>query len=168
MSIVLLAPPVSPGIAVFERLRSQGDEVRVIERDEGSAARWKERGGFVALAREWDDDLIERASYEARTIVVFALSATDELLEMVVSGARRSGVDRIVVVQSHPSIPTPLTDAGIDHVVLGIGKRSRFVRRAALDDDTVARAVDAADDLAGNPRIGIDLTTAVGRAALGL
>ena len=131
---------------------------------------WKERGAFVAVAMEWDADLIERASYEARTIVVFPQPDRDEteLLEEIVTGAGVTSVDRVIVIRSEAGIPPPLVSARVDHVVLATGKRSLLRRAKPVEDDLIARAVDAADDLDGKPRLVVDLTTDSGRAGLDL
>jgi hypothetical protein len=170
VSIVLVGPTGPLGDTVFDRLNEQGDAIRVIVEDETSGAKWKQRGAFVAVAKEWDADLIERASYEARTIVVFPQETRDEseLLEEVATGAGVTSVDRVIVIRSEASVLKPLVGARVDHVVLGTGKRSLLRRGKPVDDDVIARAVDAADDLDGKPRLVVDLTKASGIRALGL
>ena len=170
MSLVLVGPSGTLGDAVFNRLTGQGDAIRVVVADETAGAEWKERGAFVAVAREWDADLIERASYEARAIVVFPQPDRDEmeLLEETVTGAGVTSVDRVIVIRSEAGTPPPLVSARVDHVVLGTGKKSLLRRSQPADDDLIARAVDAADDLDGKPRLVIDLTTEQGLATLGL
>lgn len=170
MSVLLIGPSGSMGEAVFERLKQHGDDVRVIEDSDDSAKLWKARGGFVALAREWDADLIERASYEARTIVVFPRPdrGEAELLEEVIQGAKTASLERIVVIREDSGVPEALRASEIDHVVLRTGKASLFRRSKPVDDAVVAAAVDAADDLGGHPRLEVDLTREEGRALLGL
>ena len=170
MSLVLVGPNGSLGDAVFNRLSGQGDGIRVIVADDAAGAEWKRRGAFVAVAEEWDADLIERASYEARTIIVFPQPDREEveLLEEVVTGAGVTSVDRVIVIRSEASVPQPLVGARVGHVVLGVGKRSVLRRSKPVADDLVARAVDAADDLDGKPLLAIDLTGREGPAQLGL
>ena len=170
MSLVLVGPSGSLGEAVFDRLIDQGDAIRIIVAAESEGAEWKRRGAFIAVANEWDADLIERASYEARTIVVFPQPDRDEteLLEEVVTGAGVTSVDRVIVIRSEASVPEPLIGARVDHIVLATGKRSLFRRSKPVEDDLIARAVDAADDLDGKPRVVIDLMTQRGRSALNL
>lgn len=170
MSVVLLGPPGSLGRAVFDRLVAQGDEVRVVEDRVSEGDQWKARGAYVAVAQEWDYDLIERASWAARTIVVFDRPDRDHetLLEAVVRGATRASVGRIIVVRDTPDVAPPLAAGGIDYAVLGIGKRSLLRRSGRVDDERVAEAVDAADDVSGSLREALDLTRDSSWARLGL
>lgn len=170
MGVLLVGPSGSLGRAVFARLRDQGDEVRVIEDEPAAGEEWKRAGGYVALASEWDDDLIERASYEARTVVVFPRPdrSEAELLEAVVAGARTAAVERIVALRSKPDIPPTLASSGLDYVVLAMGRRSLLRRSNAVPDHIVAAAIDAADDLDGHPHLLVDLTTEGDRRVLGI
>jgi uncharacterized protein YbjT (DUF2867 family) len=159
MSLLLIAPPHELGGVLIERLISEDDEVRVIEPRPDRAQTWRDLGAHVA-AGPIDADLVERAAYNTRTVVVFDAAELREILE----GVLNAGVGRLVMC-------TPRLDrgaieliaqAGVDYVALASG---RFRRRSA---DEVAAAIDAADDLQGEPRLTVDLTSRDGRAHLGL
>jgi nucleoside-diphosphate-sugar epimerase len=170
MSVVLIGPAGALGRAVFARLRGQGDDIRVIESDPAAADEWKDAGAFVATADEWDADLIERACYEARTVVVFPRADRDEarLLDEVVAGAVAASIDRIVVLTQRPEIPDRLASSPLDHVVISMGKRSLLRRSVPVEESLVAEAVDAADDLEGHPRLFVDLARGEGAKLLGI
>lgn len=168
MSVVLIGPSGSLGRAVFERMRGQGDDIRVVEGDPVAAEEWKRGGAFVAQAREWDADLIERASYEARTIVVFPRDDDPKFFDELVIGAGAAAVDRIILLTQRAAVPEQLEEIRTDHVVIAMGKRSRLRRSTLVDDDRVAEAIDAADDLAGHPRLLVDLTKGDGGRLLGI
>jgi hypothetical protein len=158
------------GRAVFDRLAGQGDEIRVIDDDPAAADAWKRRGGFAALASEWDADLIERAAYGARTIVVFPATGRDtgRLLEAVVEAAGPAQLDRIILIGNDDGARHVLESNDIDHVVLAPGKASLLRRSPRIEDARIAEAVDAADDLPGSPRLFLDLTRADSWELLGL
>jgi hypothetical protein len=158
------------GRAVFDRLRAQGDEVRVIEDDPIAAAVWKERGGYTALAREWDADLIERAAYGARTIVVFERKDRDpeEVLMETLKATAPAGVDRLILIRARATVPAELEGSDVAYVLLATGKRSLLKRTPAITPEQLARAVDAADDLTGSPRLVLDLTESAALRTLGL
>jgi hypothetical protein len=158
------------GRAVFDRLREQGDEVRVIEDDPIAAEAWKERGGYAALAREWDADLIERASFGARTIVIFERRDRnpEELLTETLKAAVPAGLDRVILIREKASVPASLEGSDVAYVILATGKRSLLKRAPTITPERLGRAVDAADDLAGTPRLALDLTEAAALRTLGL
>lgn len=171
MSVVLVGPSGSLGAAVIARLRAQGDEVRVIEDDPAAAEAWKAQGAFVAFGDEWEMDLIERASHEARTIVVFEREGREllETLPEVEKAAGLTSLDRIVVVTYDPSKAVAgLSIKAPSYVILGTGKRSLFKKTAKLSDEAIARAVDAADDLPGSPELVLDLSKPDDALLLGL
>jgi hypothetical protein len=62
--------------------------------------------------------------------------------------------------------------SGLDYVLLRIGASAArfvpFVGRKRARVPALAQAIDAADDLAGNPRLDLDLTTIEGWAVLGV
>lgn len=170
MGVVLLGPTERLGRAVFDRLAGQGDEIRVLEDHPLAADAWEERGGFVALAGEWDADLIERASYGARTIVVFERNRGElpAVLEAVIKAAGPAGVDRLILLTGSVDVPPVLEAAGIDYVVLATGKQTLFTRSRLVPEQIVAEAVDAADDLPGSPRLAVDLTDRSSWSSIGL
>jgi hypothetical protein len=136
--------------ALTRRLTAQGDQVRVV----GSGGE-AYPGAHVAVGDPGDDDLVERAAQGARTVVAGQRGRAAAL-----EGAARAGVDRAV-----------LLDGGADRVPEGMSwvllVTRRRLRRSPAPDD-VAEAVDAADDMAGEPRLVADLTTAEGWRALRL
>ena len=168
MSVVLIGPSGSLGRAVLSRLMDQGDDIRVIEDDPTAADGWKAMGAHVAQAPEWDADLIERASFGARTLVVFEDARGAAVVAEAVRAAGPAGVDRIVLVVGQPQMPPELEFSELSYVVIARGRRSRLKRASVADDELVARAVDAADDLAGRPRLVVDLTDDSSLASLGL
>ena len=155
MSIVVVGASGELGAAVVTRLLEAGDEVGVIESSPERAEGWRRAGANVARGSSRDADLIERASQNARTIVV--LAADQEVLGAAVEGARLAGVERIVAtaVRRTPEQIALLSSSGLDYVVLETGRR---MLGAATPAD-VGRAVDAADDLPGRPRLELSLKT---------
>jgi hypothetical protein len=149
--------------AVIERLVGAGDEVRVIEPDPARGEGLRALGAFVALGSPDDFDLVERAAQNVRTIVVLV----DLDLEPVVRGASAARVDRVVVVGGSSATPGPLEEAAIDYVVLRVPP-PRLLRGPRVSEEAVAEAIDAADDMAGDPRLVVDLGTAEGWRSLGL
>lgn len=138
---------------VAERLLAQGDEVRALGTTLGPELAGL--GVHVARGPYLDDDLIERAAQNVRTIVVF--EPTLETASVVVAGAANAGVGRIVVVGSRldDAALSALTGSSLEHVILRVPRPGVFTR--ALDEGRIAEAVDAADDLPGELRMDLDL-----------
>ena len=156
MTIVVLGASGELGAAVVNRLLEAGDDVGVIEPSPERAELWRRAGALVAPGSSSDADLIERAAQAARTLVV--LGADQEVLNAAVEGARFAGVGRIIVTgpRSKPESIALLRASGLDYVVLVTGRR---LLGAASPAD-VGRAVDAADDLPGRPRLELSLRRA--------
>ena len=156
MSVVVLGASGELGAAVVNRLLEAGDDVGVIEPSPERAEGWRRAGAHVARGSSSDADLIERASQNARTIVV--LDADQEVLSAAVDGARLAGVERIVATgaRTAPELIALLRSSGLDYVVLETGRRLL----GAASPVEVGRAVDAADDLSGRPRLELSLRTA--------
>jgi uncharacterized protein YbjT (DUF2867 family) len=160
VSVLLIGPAPELGTALIRRLIAQDDEVRVIEADEKVAARWRSLGAHVASGDITDSDLIERAAHGVRTLVLFDGEAA--AVDPVVEGASLARVDRLVLCSSGLSSAAmgSIRGSGIDYVVLRTGStRRRFWggRNQALSSEDIAEAVDAADDLAGKPKLDLDL-----------
>jgi uncharacterized protein YbjT (DUF2867 family) len=155
MTVVVLGASGEVGVAVVNRLLEAGDEVGVIEPSPQRAEVWRRAGAHVARGSTRDADLIERASQNARTIVV--LDADQEVLAAALEGARLAGVDRIVAtaVSGTPEQMALLRSSGLDYVMLKTGRRLL----GAFTPADVGRAVDAADDLPGRPRLNLSLKT---------
>jgi uncharacterized protein YbjT (DUF2867 family) len=158
------------GEALARRLIEQGDEVRVIDASPDHVAGWEALGVHVARGSESDADLVERAAQNVRTIVVIEdeLGRADDVIEELVTAAARANVSRIVVWGAGPSdaIREHLQRSGMEFVLLSSGKKGLL--RKGPDPTAVAEAIDAADDIAGEPHLVVDLNDAGGRAALGL
>ena len=162
MSILLvgLAEDLMPPL--IRRLTEQGDEVRVLEADAIASDRWRSLGAHVASGPQWDADLIERAAQNVRTIAVGDRHDRDptELMEALVEGGELASRDmRLVVVGDVlPRALSVLRDSKLAYVILGPPARRRLLgRRPSLPPERLAEAVDAADDLAGEPRLELDL-----------
>lgn len=150
MSVLLTGLEPELVAAVTRRLTEQGDQVRVVAR--GGVTY---EGAHVALGEPGDDDLVERAAQGARTIV-----AGIEGRAAALAGAARAGVDRAVLIGGDADdVP-----GSISWVLLVTKRR---LRRGPAPED-VAEAIDAADDMAGEPRFVADLTTEEGWRALRL
>lgn len=162
MSVLLVAPSGDIGRAIVTRLIEQGDEVRVVtDRDEGS---WRRLGAHVAVGDTADDDLIMRAGQHSRTIVLFGSDRTR--IESALAGAATARIERAVfVLDDAQRLPEGAADRLSSYVVLQTGRSRRRPRIAAAD---LARAVDAADDLAGAIALRVDLREASAWKALGL
>lgn len=156
MSVVVVGASGELGAAVVNRLLEAGDEVGVIEPSPERAEGWRRAGAHVARGSSSDADLIERAAQNARTLVV--LGADQEVMSAAVEGARLAGVERIVATGARfePELTALLRSSGLDYVVLETGRR--LLGGAASPAD-VGRAVDAADDLPGRPRLELSLKT---------
>jgi hypothetical protein len=152
------------GEALIERLLDASDTVSVIEDDEALASTWTELGAHVARGPLTDADLIERAAQSARTVVVME-RANDDLAAVVsaaIDGAAgaRPGI-RVVVCAARldDEITGLVSRSGLEHVLLRTGGRRAWMLRDALDAKALATAIDASDDLAGSPRLDLDLRT---------
>jgi uncharacterized protein YbjT (DUF2867 family) len=162
VSILLIGAEGDLGEAVVTRLVDQGDEVRVIEPDGRAAGRWRALGAHVAAGSPDDADLVERAAQNVRTVVVL----NDHEAEPILRGARAARVGRLVVCTG-ARYRHDLAAGDFEYVVLTV-PRTRFGRRPALSPGALAAAVDAADDLAGRPRMSVDLGDPSGWRRLGL
>ena len=155
MSVLLVGVEPALARALIPRLLEEGDQVRaVVAADEDAAAF---AGAHVATGDAGDDDLVERAAQGARTIVLGGGAA---VRAAALEGAARAGVDRAVLIDGDAeSVP-----GSMSWVLLVTRRR---IRRGP-PIEAVAEAVDAADDMAGEPRLTADLTRSEGWAALGL
>ena len=160
MSLLLIDPPADVGEEVVTRLVRQGDEVRVLERNPTRASLWTRLGAHVARGDPADDDLIERAATNCRTLVTF--TDDDARLEAAAQGARAARVERMIaVVEKAREVPA-------DVEVIVIVARSKGLLRKPTPPGAVAAAVDAADDLAHVPSKLLDLSDREAWTALGL
>jgi uncharacterized protein YbjT (DUF2867 family) len=141
--------------AVVTRLREQDDEVRAIHAGPVTASKLEALGVHIARGPYLDADLIERAGQNCRTVVVIEPEA--DVLDEVVTGMVAARIPRLVAAaRSLPSATVErATEAGLEFVALKTAPRG-LLRRSTTDED-LAEAIDAADDIAGNPRLQLDL-----------
>jgi hypothetical protein len=170
MSVLLLAPPRALGEAVISALRAQGDEVRVVEAEPELADGWRKLGAFVASGPAEDSDLVERAAQNCRTLVFFDVTDKDApVIGSTLAAISPTTVDRVVMISSEPALRCVelLRTQRLDYVFLRASRRT-LLRRSAPSPAAIAEAIDAADDLAGSPRLELDLSDPAGVRALGL
>lgn len=162
MSVLLVGLDEDLTEVLIGRLVAEGDEVRVLEADERAGGRWRSLGAHLATGPQWDADLIERAAQNVRTIVVGARhhESREELLAAVLEGGAMASKDmRVVVVGDgrDKMAADALRSSPLAYVLLGAGRRTLLTRKRSLSVESLAGAVDAADDLAGEPRLELDL-----------
>ena len=159
--------------ALVARLLAAGDDVRALAPDADAAARWRALGAHVAVGGATDPDLVERAAQGVRTVVVAlrppraplgrAPSASEGVLESVVEGARAASPSvRLVVYADALREEERDAVARVEHIVL----LARGLRPPPAE--AVAEAIDAADDLAGQPRVELDLRRSAAWETLGV
>ena len=159
MSVLLVGLSPDVGRVLTRRLLEEGDQVRVILRPGEDAASYE--GAHVATGDAADDDLVERAAQGARTIVLGDLD--DDTRSAALTGAARAGVDRAVLLgKAGGEVP-----AAMSWVAL-VTPRPLFGLRRGPGPEELAEAVNAADDLAGEPRTVVDLGTDEGWRTLRL
>lgn len=165
MSVLLVGTSGEVAVAVVERLVAQGDDVRVVEPEPDAAPRWRALGAHVARGRADDADLLERAAQNVRTIVVLD---ADPPFDAIVEAALKASVGRIVWLarRGRPELAR-LRAEGLDYVAIEVPKKG-WRRKDGVAPAAVAEVIDAADDLAGNPRLEVDLAEAEGWTRLGL
>lgn len=170
MSILLVGLSDEVTEATAKRLIAQGDEVRVLIPDRAGADALRAKGVHPAIGDVADDDLVERAAQNVRTIVFGPpVFETDDALALFEGGAK-AGVGRWIYVA-----PFLETDVHVlerlrtlpEYVYLAAGKKS-LIRRKVVIPGKLAEAIDAADDLAGELRLEVDLTHEAGWRALKL
>lgn len=159
MAVLVIAGGDEIDRHVVDRLLSQGDEVRVLEANSAHRERWTSRGAFLAVGEPDDPDLVERAAQNVRTIVILSDRVTEEVVATALEAGPKAGVDRVVCCA--PSIPEPVKTAvrssSLSYVLLETG-RPGLLRSKVAAPRLAAEAVDAADDLAADPRLEVDLT----------
>ena len=162
MSILLVGLDEELMPPLIRRLIEQGDEVRVLDSGEEASDHWRSLGAHVASGPRWDADLIERAAQNVRTIVVGDRHDQEpaELMEALVEGGVLASPDMRVVVVGEvvPGALALLRESLLEYVILGsVERRGLLGRRSRVSPERLAEAVDAADDLAGGPRLELDL-----------
>jgi NAD(P)H-binding len=175
VAVLIVEPPEDLGAALIERLVAQDDEVRVVAGNELLSRRWKALEAHVASGSGTDVDLLERAAQDVRTVVMFWRPGQDEqALGTVIEAMQLAGVERLVIgTEGSPKL-SALLPSDMDHVILGSPsftvRRRRFLGaiRNLPSVQRLAEAVDAADDLAGHPRLELDLQDPAAWERLGL
>lgn len=163
MAVLLIGIEHELGTVLINRLLAQDDEVRILEESPAAATYWKSLGAHVAAGPEWDADLIERAAQNVRTIVVGPAHhrTPSTLIEAVITGGGHATPGMRVVVFGAAigiEVVDALRSSVLDYVVLRLPRRGLLTRKVA--PDALAEAIDAADDLAGSPRLELDLSDA--------
>jgi hypothetical protein len=171
MSVLLVRANGPIGELLVARLVAQDDEVRVVEPAAEIVPEWEVLGARVARGDDTDADLLERAAQNVRTVVVIDDQAgpVGEVIQPVLEASRAAKVDRIVLLAKRPddAVNDQIASSGLDHVLMHVPKR-RLLGRSRISAAAIAEAIDAADDLAGNPRMRLDLGDPAAWTALGL
>ncbi len=166
MSILIVGGGIPLTTALIEVLLERGDEVRVVEDDPELITRWRSRGARPARGAVDDVDLITRAAEGARSLVLcdefFSLATVPEIETYLSSDTRLI----FVLEHSDPAVRLP---SARQHVILRrLATRSRWGGRRGLGYDAIARLVDAADDIVGEPSLDLDMRDAASWLRLGL
>lgn len=159
MALLLIRASGSIGEALAKRLVAQGDQVRVIEQSPEVLGAWEQEGIHVVRGDPGDRTLVAQAAHGVRTVVIMDDEAGDvsDVIDSVVAGTVQAGVGRIVLFGWDPPAPVvdAVTNSGRDHVVINAGRKKLFGKKPS--PEALAEAIDAADDLDGNPRLIVDL-----------
>jgi hypothetical protein len=172
VSILLVGLLEDVAVELVSRLVRQGDEVRVLETSHEGDLKWKDLGAHVAVGPMDDWDLVERAATNVRTLVLGPelQPSSRETVEQILRGARQASVGRVVVCTPEPDeeVLAALRAGPFEYVALSTGKRGLIRRGSDIEVTSIAEAIDAADDLAGEPRLELDLTSEADWAPLRL
>ena len=158
MSVLLAGIDEHLARAIAARLIAQSDEVRIVLDSSRERDAWRERGVYVAVGDAEDEDFVWRAAGGVRTVVAGAERLAGVAGAVLVAGAKRAGTGRFIVLTKGdpPRLPEGLLEEDADLIVLRLPKK-RLLQRELLAPESVAEAVDAADDLAGSPHLDLDL-----------
>ncbi len=162
MSVLLTGLGDELAEVLATRLISQDDEVRIVLGDDAERERWRSHGLHVAVGDLTDDDFLWRACTNVRTVVAGDRPPADtqEVRASLADLLGKTDADRLVIVGPRDDDPlvTGAKAAAVDHVVLRFRKRGLLGSRQAVATADLAAAIDAADDLAGEPRLDLDLS----------
>jgi hypothetical protein len=169
MSILLVRAGGPVARELVARLIAQDDEVRIVE-SPSAGEDWSALGAHIARGDDTDPDLIERAAQSVRTAVLFAQGDVDDVVAPLLEGIAAARVGRVVVFADRPreGVFHAVSASVFDHVLMHLPKRRGLFTGRRIPDAAIAEAIDAADDLAGEPRLTLDLGEAKSWAALGL
>ncbi len=154
MAVLLIKPPHDVGPVLVGRLVRQDDQVRVID-DPDDGEPWRRMGAHLAWGDPSDLGLVATAALGCRTIVAFSEGG----LIQAAAAAQAACVERVVAVLEAAPPAHERASWGIDHVILMSGNQKKRwgVRGRGVSPEDLAEAIDAADDLAGHPRLTLDL-----------
>jgi hypothetical protein len=161
--LIVAGDPQIEGL-LAKRLVAEGDVVGVVVESDGMAEQFDVGAAHLAVGSRTDEDLIERAAMHARTIVVYEETgqpAYREIVTAAVAAAER--LDGVRMVMWGPEHSREAVESvrlsGLPYVIIRTGKlRSRL--RRTIPAEAVVEAIDAADDLAGDVRLEVDLARA--------
>ncbi|MFN2586517.1 MAG: hypothetical protein ABR613_00165 [Actinomycetota bacterium] len=159
MSVLLAGLAAELAHALTRRLLAEGDQVRMIAQ---AGVDETPPGAHVAAGDLSDEDLVERACQGVRTVVLGRVPAAQGAV--VLAAAARAGVDRAVLL----AIPPDEVPASMSWVALVVPRQRPLGLGRGVPVEALAEAVDAADDLPGEPRLLADLGTVEGWRALRL
>ena len=160
---MLVGLPETLAVKLVQRLVKEMDEVRLLLPNGSEPDPWQKLGAHVAMGDALDEDLMERAATNARTLVLgdrVADLSPEEILS-VVRAARKAGVGRVVVCQTapHRELPDVLRKEAVEFVVLITGKKPVVgKRRTKIPISKLSEAIDAADDMSERVQAELDLT----------
>ncbi|MQA98983.1 MAG: hypothetical protein GEU78_01600 [Actinobacteria bacterium] len=162
MSVLIVAGNTHIDGLLARRLVEQGDVVGILVEDDGMIDHVDPGDAHVAQGSRTDEDLIERAATHARTIVVYEEAVVPthrDIVRAVVAAAKRIEGVRVVMWGSKHSAEAveTLSTSGLPYVVIHTGKLRGRLRRT-VPFEAVVEALDAADDLAGDVHLEVDLT----------
>lgn len=127
-------------------------------------------GAHPATGDHSDADLVERAAQNCRSIVLLGARATEpETVAAVAEGGIAAGTDRLILCRGsyRERLPDVAAAWPRSYVVLEqVAGRWPRVQKASAEK--VAEAVDAADDIAGEPRFSVNLNDPADLAKLRL
>ena len=154
MSVLIVGDDSSLTRALVTRLTRQDDEVRAVHAPPIRAEALETLGAHIARGPYLDADLVERAGQNCRTVVVIEPDA--DILGDVVAGMVAASIPRLVVSGPlPPHLIEAITSAGLEFVALK--SPSKGLLRRGMAESDLAEAIDAADDIAGHPRLQLDL-----------
>ena len=160
MSVLLVGLDDELTEILAARLIAQADEVRIVLGDDSARERWRAQGVHVAVGDLTDDDFVWRACMNVRTVVVGDRPPVDEssVRHGLAGFLEKTDADRVVVVGADDDeLVAGLRTSGLPHVVLRFRKRGLLGWKEVISASDLAVAIDAADDLAGEPRLHLDL-----------
>lgn len=158
MSVLLVGLPAEVALATTRRLCAAGDEVRLIAQTRASGEAARAAGAHVAVGEPDDADLIERAAQNVRTVAFGDEAVRGDGGEALIAGGTAAQVGRWIYCSPtrSPAMLDRLREGTREYVAL-MTVAPTLLRRRGTTPEEVAAAIDAADDLAGEVRLELDL-----------